>query len=186
MRKFVFVAALAILAWIIVVPSCSSDFGCAATTQSVARADKENDCPSSVEEAAGDADWAAARLASISDEPQTAGLFYDEDGAEHRFDSSHDDAEKLATDVLRKVGIVGPNATLTVASHVEVKVAAAMQDRDVARGVLVINRTTGVCTGKQYGCAQVVPRILPDGARLVVWSPKEIAAGQPLTFSKGR
>jgi SCP1.201-like deaminase len=185
MRKFIFVVALAVLVWIFVVPSCSLEFGCAATGLA-AHADSSEDCPSSLEEAASDAAWAAARLASIADEPQTAGLFYDKDGTEHEFDSSHDDAEKLATAVLRKLGIVSSNATLTVASHVEVKVAAAMQDQNIDHGVLVINRTTGVCSGEQYGCAQVVPQILPDGAQLIVWSPKEIAAGQPITFTKDR
>ncbi len=184
MRKFLFVAALAVLGWIFVVPSCSSEFGCdAAGTTAHAEGDG---CPSDVNDAAGDAEWAADRLASIADKRQTTGLFYDEDGSEHEFDSSHDDDEDLATETLRQLGIVGQNASLTVASHVEVKVAAAMRKTGIEKGVLVINRTTGVCSAEQYGCAQVVPMVLPAGAQLVVWSPKEIASGRPITFTTGR
>lgn len=185
MRKFVFVAALAVLAWIFVVPSCSAQFGCAAVGPA-AHADDNYQCPSTVDAAAGNAEWAADRLASIADQRQTTGLFYDEEGSEHEFDSSHDDAEELATEVLRQLGIVGQNASLTVASHVEVKVAAAMRDKGIEKGVLVINRTTGVCSAERYGCMEVVPMILTDGAQLVVWSPKEVASGQPVVFPRGR
>ncbi|WP_291413667.1 DddA-like double-stranded DNA deaminase toxin [Actinophytocola sp.] len=112
------------------------------------------------------------------------GVFFDPDGAVHEFDSSHDADEDQATAVLRELGIVGPNATLTVASHVEVEVAAAMRSGNINRGVLVINRTTGVCSAEKFGCMEVVPQVLPDGAQLTVWSPKEIAAGEPIVFSK--
>jgi hypothetical protein len=182
-RKFVLIVALAVFAWIFVVPSCSTAFGCEASS-AVAQAEGEQ-CPSSVEEASASSEWAAARFATIAEEPQTAGLFYDEDGTEHVFDSSNDSDQELATEILRELGIVGPNATLTVASHVEVKVAAAMRDQEIERGVLVINRTTGVCSVEPYGCMQVVPKVLLEGAQLTVWSPKEIAAGQPITFSRG-
>ena len=124
-------AALAILAWVFVVPSCSAEFECATSSTDAANG---GTCPSGVEGAASSADWAADRLASIAEDPQTTGLFYDEDGNEHEFDSTHDDDEEAATRVLRELGIVGPNASLTVASHVEVKAAARMRDRDVAHG----------------------------------------------------
>lgn len=61
MRKFVFVAALAILAWIVVVPSRSTEFGCEATG-AIAHGE-DGECPSSIEEAAGDAQWATVASA---------------------------------------------------------------------------------------------------------------------------
>ena len=51
---------------------------------------------------------------------------------------------------------------------------------------MVINRGAGVCSDAKYSCAQVVPQILPEGATLTVWSPKEIAAGKPIVFRSGR
>jgi hypothetical protein len=167
-------------------PSCGR-FGCSYEPAWLpqAEADSDDACPDSIDAAADDATWAADQLDTIAEEPQTAGLFYDPDGAVHEFDSSHDADEDQATAALRDLGIVGPNATLTVASHVEVKVAAAMRSGDITKGVLVINRTTGVCSGGKFSCAEVVPQILPEGAQLIVWSPKEIAAGEPLVFSNG-
>src|ERR1044072_4971139 len=94
-RKFVFFVALGVLAWIFVVPSCSTKFGCESAA-AVAHADS-GDCPSDVDEAAHDARWAADRLAAIAAEPETVGLFYDSDGAQLEFDSSHDEDEKRAT-----------------------------------------------------------------------------------------
>lgn len=166
-------------------PSCGR-FGCSYVPAwwSQAEADSGDACPDSIDAAANDATWAADRLDTIADDPQTAGLFYGPDGAVHEFDSSHDADEDQATAVLRDLGIVGPNATLNVASHVEVKVAAAMRNGDITKGVLVINRTTGVCGGGKFSCAEVVPRILPADARLIVWSPKEVTAGKPIAFGE--
>jgi hypothetical protein len=61
MRRFLFVAGLAILAWIFVVPGCSDKFGCEAAGGSNALA-SDGDCPDSLQEAAQDSDWAADRM----------------------------------------------------------------------------------------------------------------------------
>lgn len=178
----VLAAVLWLLLNFVYAPSCAR-FSCGYEPAWLpqARADSGS-CPDSIGDAANDAEWAADRLATIADEPQTAGVFYDSDGQEHQFDSGHDADEDVATSALRELGIVGPNATLTVASHVEVKVAAAMRAQNIRSGVLVINRTTGVCGDGTYTCAEIVPRILPAGTRLIVWSPKEIASGEPRVF----
>ena len=179
----VMAAVLWLLLNFVYAPSCGR-FGCGYEPAwwPQAAADSGDVCPDSIDAAANDSTWAADRLDTIADEPQTAGLFYDPDGAVHEFDSSHDADEDQATAAL---GIVGPNARLTVASHVVVMVAAAMRSGDITKGVLVINRMTGVCGGGKFSCAEVVPRILPEGAQLIVWSPKEIAAGEPIVFGEG-
>src|SRR5206468_6657706 len=53
-----------------------------------AQADTDTACPDSVTGAAGDASWAADRIASIADEKITTGLLYDADGAQHKFVSA--------------------------------------------------------------------------------------------------
>jgi hypothetical protein len=178
-----FVGVFAVLAWIFIVPSCSTKFGCAAAG-AVAYADSGS-CPSNINAAAGDASWATDRLASIANQPQTAGLFYDKDGNERDFVSDQDSDEDTATQVMRDLGIVPANATLNVAAHVEIKAAAMMHQQGLDQGLLVINRTTGICNDGPYTCAQVVPKILPNGVVLVIWSPKEIANGEPATFKGG-
>lgn len=166
MRKFLLVVVLGVLAWIFVVPSCSTEFGCEASG-AVAHADDQG-CPSNVGDAAGNSEWAADQLASINDEKITTGLFYDEDGARHSFVSGENDAEHVA-EVLAKVGApASPIGTYPAASHVEVKAAVAMRDGDVTSGVMVINHAGGPCPG-DLGCANTLPYALPDGAWLVVW-----------------
>lgn len=126
-------------------------------------------CPSSADEAAGDAEWAAARLDSIQGEKVTTGLFYDEDGTEQTFVSGEDGDASNAVDLLGEVDApASPLGTYPSASHVEVKVAAAMRDSDSRFGVLVINNVNGPCRGV-FGCTSAVPRLLPEGAALVVW-----------------
>jgi hypothetical protein len=69
-----------------------------------------------------------------------------------------------------------------VVDHVETKVAALMRENDPESGVLVINFPRGVCgTESQhpYTCAAIVPAILPEGATLAVWSPRELTEGRP-------
>lgn len=178
----VMAAVLWLLLNFVYAPSCGR-FSCSYEPAWLPRAAADSgSCPDGIDAAANDATWAADRLDAIADEPQTAGLFYDPDGAVHEFDSSHDADEDQATAALRELGIVGANATLNVASHVEVKVAAAMRAQNITKGVLVINRATGVCSGGKFSCAEVVPQILPKGAQLIVWSPKEIASGVPRVF----
>ena len=124
MRKLVFVAALAVLAWIFIVPSCSTEFDCDAAG-STARADTD-ECPGSVEEAAGNAGWAAARFATIRDERLTVGLFYDPDGSRHRVESGKDSAAERANELLRELGNLPPGASAFTADHVEAAQQAAL------------------------------------------------------------
>jgi hypothetical protein len=165
-RKFLLVVVLSALAWIFVVPSCSTKFGCEASG-AVAHADDQS-CPSTMGEAAKDTGWAAAQFLSIKDDKITTGLFYDDDGIRHTFVSGEDGAERAA-EVLAEVGApASPIRTYPAASHVEVKAAVAMRDGDVTSGVMVINHSGGPCPG-DLGCATAVPYALPDGAWLVVW-----------------
>ena len=170
MRKFMLLAALAVLAWVFVVPGCSDDFGCAAV--GVARAADER-CPSSVGEAGANAKWAADRLESIKEQRRTTALFYDEDGNEERLSSGSDATAEKAAEVLREVGApASPISTYPAATHVEVKAAVAMRDGELKTGVMVINNEAGPCPG-ELGCVAAVPLVLPTGASLVVWWPSD-------------
>ena len=110
MRKLLLVVALAILAWIFVVPSCSTKFGCDAMS-AAAHADSD-ECPPNAQAAAGYARWAAARLDTIKDEDPAVGLFYDEDGAEHRFVSGRDREAETALKVGREAGCLSQPGTV--------------------------------------------------------------------------
>ena len=176
-RKFVFVVALGILAWIFVVPSCSTEFGCDAAG-AVAHAD-DGECPSGLEDAANDAEWAADRIASLRAKKAklTTGLFYDEDGAEHTHVSGYDENSDRAEEALDEAGVEFPPAGRhPAAAHVETKIAAGMRDNDITFGVVVINHPGGPCgadpaTERRFSCGVVVPAILPEGSTLAVWFP---------------
>lgn len=93
----VMVAVLWFLLNFVYAPSCGR-FGCSYEPAwwPQAKADNGDACPDSIDAAATDATWAADQLDTIAEEPQTAGLFYDPDGAVHEFDSSHDVDRSLA------------------------------------------------------------------------------------------
>lgn len=158
-------------------------FGCSASG-AVAHADT-NGCPASIQQAAADPQWAAARLATIPRTgTATTGLYYDPDGHETRFSSGEDTGADRVNQVLHQVGVrfPGGGAVHPASSHVEAKTAARMRDENVKYGVLVINNPGGVCTGN-YGCQQVLDTILPAGATLVAWSPPTIRDGKPDEFT---
>ena len=166
-RKFLVVVALGVLAWIFVVPSCSTKFGCE-SAPATAHADDGN-CPDDAEEAAQDANWARSRWATIKDRPLTVGLFYDDDGVEHPFTSGEGEEADHAAEVLRQVGAPSTaKGTYPAATHVEVKAAVAMRDADEETGVIVINHPDGPCV-PGLGCSTAVPLVLPEGSSLVVW-----------------
>ena len=147
-------------------------FGCRASG-AVAHA-TSGDCPASVDAAEGDARWAAARWATLTDAKVTTGLFYDPDGNEHQFTSGEDGDAGRVSQILRDVGVAFPRNATThpAASHVETKAAARMRDTDVTTGIIVINNARGVRGGdtvSPYGCVNVLPAILPRAATLVVW-----------------
>lgn len=138
----------------------------------VARADGA--CPGSLHAAMADAGWAAERWEEIRDERQTVGLFYDEDGHRHRYESGDQkgaDAER-ARRVLRDAGASrAPNGSYPAASHVETKVAALMHEHGVRRGTLVINNLP--CGGDRgLSCQEVLSLMLPPGTMLRLWYPK--------------
>ncbi|TDQ01277.1 DddA-like double-stranded DNA deaminase toxin [Labedaea rhizosphaerae] len=170
MRKFLFIVALGVLAWIFVVPSCSTKFGCE-SAPAVANADS-GDCPSDIEDAESDAVWAAARLDKIKGEKPTVGLAYDDDGTEQRYDSSKDATAKRVTEILRDLGVLPPRGTTDAANHVEMKVAADMRDGEVDGIVLVINNQNGPCPAgdpQPLTCRSLLPKVLPEDATLTVW-----------------
>jgi hypothetical protein len=168
------VAGLAVLAWIFVVPSCSTRFGCAATGID-AYADSGS-CPDNSQAAAQNAVWAADRIGAIADEDITTGLLYDEDGNEEKitsgrngaYDSALSHLEPYAGSLLRDKP---PGSQ--VAEHVEAKAAAVLRDAEQAHGVLLINNPDGPCGyASGIGCTAAIELILPRGTAMDVWWPR--------------
>ncbi|MGH3521101.1 MAG: DddA-like double-stranded DNA deaminase toxin [Haloechinothrix sp.] len=135
----------------------------------VAHADEG--CPESLRGAWSDSEWAADRIAELGTD-LTAGRVY-EDGVPHYFDSTQNSDSETALKVGREVGAFPSKGRPVVVDHVEVKVAAAMREGDVATGVLVINHPDGPCRRKSrqdvYRCMLIVPRLLAPGTTLLVW-----------------
>ncbi|TDP93917.1 DddA-like double-stranded DNA deaminase toxin [Labedaea rhizosphaerae] len=129
MRKLLFIVILGVLAWVFVVPSCSTKFGCE-SAPAVANAD-DRDCPSDIEDAGSDAEWAAARLEEIKGQKPTVGLAYDDEGTEQRYDSRKDATAARVNEILRELGVLPPRGYASTASDVEMKVAADMRDGEV-------------------------------------------------------
>src|SRR5262245_5169695 len=92
------VVVLAAVLWLILnfvyAPSCGR-FACGYVPswwpQASAETANADGCPDNLTTAANDAEWAADRYESIKDTNITTGLFFDEDGTEHRFESGRDD-----------------------------------------------------------------------------------------------
>ncbi len=175
MRKFLFVVVLGVLAWIFVVPSCSTEFGCESAGGARAYAGS-GECPSSSQAAAQDADWAADRMRFIADDDITTGLLYDEDGNEEKITSGRGGAHELAVEYLEPyAGAVlrdrPPGSQ--VAEHVEAKAAAVLRDAEQSHGVLVINNPEGPCGyASGIGCVAAIELILPAGTAMDVWWPR--------------
>lgn len=167
--------AIAVLAWIFVVPSCSTAFGCE-SAPATAHADSGS-CPDGIDDAAEDAAWAADRIASIKDDLITTGLLHDEDGTEVRIESGESGhAFERAWEYLQPYAgkqITDQPAGKQAAGHVETKAAALMRDAEQTTGVLVINNPDGPCTYVSgAGCLTAIRLILPKGSSLVVWWPE--------------
>jgi nucleic acid/nucleotide deaminase of polymorphic system toxin len=175
------IVVLAAVLWLILnfvyAPSCGR-FACSCepTWLPLAQADSGG-CPDSINGAAGDAEWAADRIAAIADLTPTVGRFYDSDGIAHSYDSKKDADSDLALKVGRDAGVFPRSGRPNVVDHVEVKVAAAMRNGGETAGVLVINNAGGPCLLDEDGevapmsCLAYLPRLLPDGATLTVWWP---------------
>jgi len=178
----VMAAVLWLLLNFVYAPSCGR-FGCSYVPSwwPQAVADSGDGCPDGIDGAATDAEWAADRYESIKDATVTTGLFFDEDGTEHRIESGRDDNSERVLSTLYDLGVVQPPVRPNVVDHVEAKVAALMRENDLKSGVLVINFPRGVCgtdSPQPYTCAAMVPAILPEGATLAVWSPRELNKGR--------
>jgi hypothetical protein len=156
-------------------------FGCEAFSSTVAHA-ADAACPNNIGQAAGDARWAAARIAVINStvannpgkypKKYTHGELYEEDGTTHWYSSGQDADADNAEQVGRASGVFAPVGRVAAAEHVEVKVAAQMRTANVMAAVLVINNPAGPCGAGQddpgvYRCSVVVPKILPTGASRV-------------------
>lgn len=174
MRKLFVAVVLAVLAWIFMVPSCSTTFGCE-SAPATAHADSGS-CPDDIDEAAEDADWAVDRMATIKDAPLTTGLLYDEDGTEIRIESGESGhAFELAMEYLGAY----PSTVVRdrpqgkqAAGHTESKAAALMRDAGQTDGVLVINHPKGPCPfASNIGCGVAMQLILPEGSTITVWWP---------------
>lgn len=142
------------------------------------------DCPADIDAAAGDARWAADRIATIPRKTSaTIGLFYDVDGHETRYVSGQEAISTRIDAFLRASRVVRmpPVGQHPAATHVEVKVTMTMREHHVGRGVLVINNAEGPCPGA-YSCQQVLDVLLPPGTPLTVWWP----GGRHETFTGRR
>lgn len=174
MRKVALVIGLTVLAWIFVVPSCSTKFGCEAAG-AVAQAD-EGSCPDSLAAAVRNHAWANERMSSIVNDDVTTGLLYDEDGTEERITSGRGGAYEAALSYLEPYAgsiLRDRPPGSQVAEHVEAKAAALLRDADQDHGILVINNPAGPCGyASGIGCVAAIELILSEGATMVVWWPK--------------
>lgn len=152
----------------------SDQFGCQIDLPA-AHAD-DNSCPTTIGQAANDAHWAAARIATIANERMTTGLLYDEDGHEEKIVSGR--AGPSYQSVLRYLSpypsyIVRDRPKgVDAAGHVEPKATAIMRESSLTFGVLLINNPGGPCTyASGQGCDVIMQLILPKGSTIVVWWP---------------
>jgi hypothetical protein len=67
-------------------------------------------------------------------------------------------------------GVDMPGKTKYISHHVETHAAAVMRDTGAARAVLYVNKL--VCEGRWYSCFEALPDMLPEGARLMIYSPR--------------
>lgn len=181
----VMAAVLWLLLNFVYAPSCGR-FGCSYVPswwpRAAADSASADGCPDGIDAAATDARWAVDRYERIKDATLTTGLFFDEDGTEHPFDSRRDGDSERVLATLYDMGVVQSPVRPNVVDHVEAKVAALMREKGLSTGVLVINFPRGVCgteSRQPYTCAAIVPAILPEGATLAVWSPRELNEGRP-------
>jgi hypothetical protein len=110
---------------------------------------------------------------------KTHGRWVDADGVPREITSGQDDSARDATARLRLLGY----RRLWIADHAEIKLAARMRAQRDATGqrqhaTLVINQ---VPCGGAFGCAEVLPVLLPAGCSLTVHAPN-----YRRTFTGGR
>lgn len=152
----------------------NDQFGCQIDL-SAAHAD-DNSCPTTLGQAANDAQWAADRIATIADEHITTGLLYDGDGHEEKIVSGR--AGSAYESVLRYLAPYPSSVVrdrpkgVDAAGHVEPKATAMMRDSQLTFGVLVINNPNGPCVyASGQGCGVIMQLILSERSTIVVWWP---------------
>ncbi|HEX3781874.1 MAG TPA: DddA-like double-stranded DNA deaminase toxin [Pseudonocardiaceae bacterium] len=175
--RLVLVVVVVLGLWFVISHYHGNDqFGCQVDFPAAQAEVADGVCPANLAEAATDAQWAAARIASIADAPITTGLLYDEDGHEERIESGQSGpAFEHAVQYLRPyagIQIFDRPPGQQAAGHVEVKASALMRDAGLASGVLVINNPAGPCGYvSNVGCPFIMELILPKGSSIVVWWP---------------
>jgi hypothetical protein len=109
--------------------------------------------------------------------PKTRGLWVDDDGQEHDLVSGetdlYEDLKKFLVD--NKIGRT--DGQLMVMSHVEAKFAMFMRRTGRMHETIAVNKLP--CKG-QWGCEELLGRILPPGATLTVFGPDNFKETYPL------
>lgn len=89
---------------------------------------------------------------------KTSGYWVDQDGGVHGpIVSGRGEPREQAVEGLRRLGLVSPRGTLTVADHVEVQVAVQVQ---TVAGDVVLAVNNRPCDVGPLSCDRVVPRVL--------------------------
>lgn len=172
--RFVLVVVVVLGLWFVISHyHGNSQFGC--QIHLVADSGKEEQCPATIAQAAGNAEWAADRISTIAGDPITTGLLYDQDGHEEKIGSgeggtAYEQAMKYLSDYSAVLG--DQPRGKQAAGHVEPKAAAMMRTAGQTDGVLLINNPSGPCPyASRIGCGRAMRLILPVGSTIVVWWP---------------
>jgi hypothetical protein len=99
---------------------------------------------------------------------KTSGIWVGEDGVERPLVSGEHDWQQ-ARGVLAELGIGPARGTLWVASHVEVKLAAALRTLSAMRVTLAVNNVP--CDEGRWSCDRLLPRILKPGQTVTIHWP---------------
>ncbi|USX50990.1 DddA-like double-stranded DNA deaminase toxin [Lentzea sp. HUAS12] len=99
---------------------------------------------------------------------KTSGIWVDENGVEHDIVSGEHDWQQART-VLTELGIGPARGTLWAASHVEVKLAAALRGLAAKSVTLAVNNAP--CDTGRWSCDRLLPRILKPGQTVTVHWP---------------
>jgi hypothetical protein len=172
--RFVLLVVVVLGLWFVVSHYHGNEqFGCQISLSAAGAGD---DCPATLGQAAGDAQWAAARISTIADDPMTTGLLYDQDGHEEKIESGESGSgyEQALGYLSTYSGAVIADQPRgkQAAGHVEPKAAALIRTADQRAGVLVINNPAGPCPyASGIGCGRAMRLILPIGSTIVVWWP---------------
>ncbi|WP_309114631.1 DddA-like double-stranded DNA deaminase toxin [Saccharothrix sp.] len=132
--------------------------------------DEERACTIEIEQAAVDRQWASATWDQLKASKRivTTAWYYYADG-ERREVQSGVSGSDAALEAMLDAGIDEPTAA-RLKTHVEMKIAAEMIEKDEPDVVIVINHPGGMCAPvDRDGCYDVMPRLLSAENRLAVW-----------------